>query len=470
MSPLPGSVEGLSGSVIKLKNIGISKYIIKEKLKASLDAISYMTKEEIQKELVLKYKIISGVLSLYDDKEVCSKMDCDLIKSLQFVKRPSLIDYDNYSEHFRKYIYEYLFNNENNDKSITETIIKIIDITKIYQVSISNSVGEALTFIISVVFSIILYASLSFLYIEKYKPYLNILPKYYWYEIIIGYTFINFVNITKYGKVTLFKCHLAVFLTCVGFALHWLPFLYYFLINFPKHNKLSSWCKKHKFIYFCVNLFWNFILTAMILTTHYNPNAIEYVGEKKYKVCKLEDDKAILIILMWGLLNGIIYHGMIILLFFEWNYKKIHFEVRITSMNVALNIIAFIILIAIQYLKINYIHYIYFNSVILMLMILSNFLLLFCSRIYLAYFKIGNEEKEILDEIKNNFLDSNYSGSSKKTNKTNKTNNTKHTSISQKIINIHYRNVDTTIIDDDDLENSYSKSHNENNHNSDVIN
>ncbi len=58
--------------------------------------------------------LVSGILSLYDDDEICGKVDCNLIKNLQFTKVPVVKEdkYYMWSEYFRNKTYEFLYENK----------------------------------------------------------------------------------------------------------------------------------------------------------------------------------------------------------------------------------------------------------------------------------------------------------------------------------------------------------------------
>ncbi|OUM60612.1 hypothetical protein PIROE2DRAFT_63037 [Piromyces sp. E2] len=105
---MPGGTEGISGSCLGGFNVGIQNNLNESKLKAALKAVEYMTSEEVQKEIVSEYNILSGIASVYDDEKVCSKVDCEIYKNLQPIARPTLDtdNYDEYSVEIRQYAYD----------------------------------------------------------------------------------------------------------------------------------------------------------------------------------------------------------------------------------------------------------------------------------------------------------------------------------------------------------------------------
>eukprot|EP00833_Pecoramyces_ruminatium_P014675 jgi/Orpsp1_1/1188707/evm.model.d7180000066608.1 len=136
---LPGHKEGLSGSFIGGDNISINKYINEEKIEAAIKALIYMTSKEVQKQMMIKYNIFSGIHSLYEDNELCSKGDlCDIYKNIQPVVKPmhKTNNYLEYSQKIRKYIYNYLYGGDDVDPE--EMLINIDDITRIYYISLNS--------------------------------------------------------------------------------------------------------------------------------------------------------------------------------------------------------------------------------------------------------------------------------------------------------------------------------------------
>jgi len=61
-----------------------------------------------------------GLQNLYDDKDVCAVLDCDLYKNLQpiYLNLKKGEDFGNYSSNLRKNIYNYLYG----DKSAEEVL------------------------------------------------------------------------------------------------------------------------------------------------------------------------------------------------------------------------------------------------------------------------------------------------------------------------------------------------------------
>ncbi|KAG4085823.1 periplasmic binding protein-like II [Neocallimastix lanati (nom. inval.)] len=111
-APLPGKLNGVSGSFVYGKYLGIPNNISEEKKKAAAIVLSYLTSYEMQKKMSITYKqnFYSPIKYLYDDEEVCTNVDCGLMKMIQPVFMPIREDYDSFAKNLRESIYDYLYN------------------------------------------------------------------------------------------------------------------------------------------------------------------------------------------------------------------------------------------------------------------------------------------------------------------------------------------------------------------------
>lgn len=88
VSPLPGNTKGISASCIGGLNIGINKFISDERKKQAAEAIKFMTSFETQKYFAIEHGLTSGIEGIYDDKDVCKVLDCEVLKNMQPIARP----------------------------------------------------------------------------------------------------------------------------------------------------------------------------------------------------------------------------------------------------------------------------------------------------------------------------------------------------------------------------------------------
>eukprot|EP00833_Pecoramyces_ruminatium_P003880 jgi/Orpsp1_1/1177912/evm.model.c7180000063303.1 len=135
-SILPGKNDGVSGTTIGGFNIGVNRYISKNNQEATLKVLKFITSREFQKEMIVTQNYISGMMSLYDDDDVCNVMECDLIKELQPIARPisEVEDYDNYSHQFQNHIFQFMYGNQ----TANDVLGEIDDITKIYYMTLDS--------------------------------------------------------------------------------------------------------------------------------------------------------------------------------------------------------------------------------------------------------------------------------------------------------------------------------------------
>lgn len=359
-----------------------------------------MITKEIQKELMIESYIFSPIPSLYDDDQVCSAVDCELFKNLQFVSRPSLPNYDEYSEKFRNSIYEFLYSN----KTSSEVLNKINDITEIYYISLYNSINMIIIFSMTIIISVVMILSLSFLYIEKLKACYASLPNSFWYVLILGFILKIYGNLMIVEEVTPLKCQLRKILSSSGLQFHLVPFLYLLIINFPIENKFSRWIYLHKFKYLSIVITQILVLSLLNFMSRFKEDDGYIISnDKKYQFCVLENKFGSFIGFLWTFTHIITFTSIIILIFIEWNITKIDYDIRLLLATFSLSFIQFLIFIVINSLNINYIIQFYFNSYIILTITIFSYVLLYLIRIIFAFISFRNEENEILDAIKNNF-------------------------------------------------------------------
>jgi len=225
-SILPGSKEGISASLLAGYNIGISRYIKDEDEKqATLEAYKFLTSKEIQMDGLWNNLLLSGVFSLYKDKEICSTEECKLFEELQLFGRPEnkTNNFDEYSEKFRNYIYDFIYKN----KTASETLPNADDITKIYFVSTDTkeSYIGLISLIIIIIISILMLLSFIFPLRENFTPFFNFIPLDLWFISILGSVLILWIVYTKLRIITSLKCHLTIIFLCFGLTFNYIPIL-----------------------------------------------------------------------------------------------------------------------------------------------------------------------------------------------------------------------------------------------------
>ncbi|ORY41493.1 periplasmic binding protein-like II [Neocallimastix californiae] len=242
---LPGREEGLSGSVIGGYNLGINKYTNDKHRDAAITAFRFITSKEMQKKLVLEnQEIISAIPSIYEDEDVCLKYNCEVFKNLQLVTRPTdkFRDYDDYSEKYRDWIYEFLYGN----KTAAEVLKKIDDLTKY-----------------------IILKSIQKIHYLKFSSRLRFLSNDFWIISVVGSCIIMSSLYTELEKVTYSKCHIKPILLCIGYTLNLVPIACKLIVNFPEENKISVWVSKHRYSFLLIFLLIDLSENLLLYITPY---------------------------------------------------------------------------------------------------------------------------------------------------------------------------------------------------------
>jgi len=110
-APLPGNKDGISGSYVSGKYVGIPNFISEERQKVAIEVLKYLTSYQMQKSLVIDYKgrIYSPIPRLYDDEDVCKDVDCNLMKNIQPIFMPIDVNNDVLEKKLVSSTYEYLY-------------------------------------------------------------------------------------------------------------------------------------------------------------------------------------------------------------------------------------------------------------------------------------------------------------------------------------------------------------------------
>jgi len=337
----------------------------------------------------LKDKILSGISSLYDEKEVCEVVDCELFKSLQFINRPTskFHDYYAYSEKIRSNLYKYIYGNGN--ITATEILNKVNDITRIYYVSIDSKASSPgiILFAFSLVIIIGFILSLSFLYSEKYKNVYNVIPNDFWILIMTGIIMVIIVSCLEIVKKTTCTCYIKHTLLIVGFTLTFVPILYKLIAEFPLENKYSDWISVHRYLFLLSFLALELIFNLMLIIGKYDAETIRDNNGKNYQVCTTHKMFGKVVVVLEIIVSLLIITSMLFCIFLEWNVEKSFYDIRILSIVCGVNIIILAIYITLKFVDIQ--HYMVFyvtRECIYWAYILSNYFFIYISKIILPVF------------------------------------------------------------------------------------
>ncbi|ORY73348.1 hypothetical protein LY90DRAFT_636059 [Neocallimastix californiae] len=263
---LPGVKEGISGSALWGYNIGINKNLKKENRNNIKQILSYLCSKDTHRKITIEKKLLTPISSLYEEEEVCKNVDCKLFKSIQPILRPTSEDNNNYYFNFLNYFYEYLFQK----RTLNDTIKGILDLTKIYYISIGtkeNNAGLIITLLISF---ILMFISVSFFYLlnKNFLENFIFIPIDFWILSMLGSILILLVCFLDMGKYTVLKCHLKVFIFSVAFSLETIPLLYKLIENFPIKITFFTYINKNHHYFLLFLLYLIFYLIYCVLYHH----------------------------------------------------------------------------------------------------------------------------------------------------------------------------------------------------------
>jgi len=446
---LPGNMDGISGSALGGYNIGINKYINHEKKMAAATVLKFITSPEMQKKLIKDYKFLTAIPSLYDDEEVCNSIDCNSLKKVQFIVRPTSnsSDYSDYSERFRNSAFEYIFKN----KDISDVVDEIEHITKPYDITLNpkNNITEFILSILIFICSIVMIISIKYIFIDKYKSNFEFLPKDFWIIYIVGAFIMMNAYYIDLGKTDITKCKFKIILLNIGIDLNLLPILYKLLINFPIENKYSKWISRNRYKFLLVFIIFNLSFICYFSTITFNINKIKMKDNRIYNICEIgKNGQIVLFILL--LLKNIRLLVMFLFIFLEWNIRQTSYDIRHILSTISIDIICFIILYTIIFTKLKYnyysVHHIIFSG-ILFIFALSNYIYLYLIKIIRLY--ISKDLKQQQNTNQQSTENENTTTNEISTTETNNNSNYSHifikgsndslSSTFQKMVEYHYK-------------------------------
>jgi len=301
---MPGHIEGISGTTIGGYNLGIGGDVKGKTLNATLTAFKYMTSREVQKKFITERGLFSGILDLYEDPDVCDQVNCTFFKSFQPIARPTYItnSYNEYSEAFRNYIYEFLYGN----KSAKEVLKEIENLSTTHKITLfsakDTSIG-IIMFIIVLIISGIMALSLTVLRSRYYQSNFKFLPNDQWNILILGCILILYTSFTGYGEINQFKCKAKPMVLSFGYALHIFPILFKLIQNLPNEHSFKDWVTSNQKRFFFVYMAANVVAIALGMTGNYNVVYKEVINGNNYEVCRIRGAFSVLTFILTFLVN-----------------------------------------------------------------------------------------------------------------------------------------------------------------------
>lgn len=400
-SPLPGGKEGITGTVISTYNIAINNYSEKQKKKASIEALKYITSKEVHKKYIIEEEIYSPMSKLYEDDEVCENVDCEIIKSIQpftVVNFCQDIDIDvtdinDYIRKYREYVYDYI----NGNITVSDVINNIENLSKFYYYSYKPNelfIGFIII-VITCITGVVMALLLNFLFINEYKKVFKFLTYDFWIIFDIGCIFILFSIFTYYGELKSIKCQIRRSLRSFGLLFCLIPILYRLIHDIPeKNNKLSQWINKRRYDFFFILVTINAILNALSFLPSYDLENIIIDDGKNFKICSMSNYFGRIMLIIILLYEFILILCILVLLFIEWNLEETSYDLKFILSAICMNILFYIMNFIFECIRIKqFIVYYFIHIIIVYFSSFSIFTLIYGSKIIRHNLKPTEKEK-----------------------------------------------------------------------------
>ena len=395
---MPGLNEGVSGSMAEGDNMGISKYLPEKKREAALEVIKFLSSKEYQRGILKNLGFPTALSELLNDEEVCKKAKCDLLNEIQFTGEPLFIrdGPDDFRKKYKKYLYQYLYEN----KTVDETTKKIIDLSKIYYVSLDmeNTCIGLIYFIFISVVTVLMLLSLILLFNDKFNKFFIYLPTEFWIINVLGSILILWIPLFNYGQIKPFKCHLKALLLSIGYTLNLGPVLYKLISEFPKKNKIINWINNHRYIFLILNILIDVLVNSISFINPYTIKQIGIEDGEKFEICNFKGEINIITIIVNKSLMLLL---LLLLVFIEWNISETRYEMRFITSAIYIDILSIILIVVFHHIQIkNYLSLFVIQTINIAIIAIGNYIFLYFARLFV---KIKKEGLKIEEISKNHF-------------------------------------------------------------------
>jgi len=400
VSPMPGSHEGVNGSCLGAFNIGINNYVSGHQKKAAAEVLKYITSMDVQKNIIVKkYDLYSGISSIYDDNDVCLKVDCTTAKEIQGISKPisSVNDYETYAKAMVNYFNEFLYGK----RSAEDTLTDINDISKVYYFSKSNTVGLVFFISLLVMFYLIFLSPL-LLFIPRFENNFKFMSVDSWILYTMGSLLIVGSEFTKFEKLNETKCYLNHIFMTMGYTLIFIPVLYQLIINYPRSNNFSEWIRNHKsaFLIFMILLEAGF--NALMLITPFESKDILVEDNKNYTMCKFTNTLHGYLLSLPQILTMLAFYVCnCLLISVEWKVEETKDDIKSLCGVMCVDGVLIFLLNLVDFININnYVVYYSIHAALILLFSLSNQIYLFILRLILGSIDFSRpKEDSMVDKL-----------------------------------------------------------------------
>ena len=434
VSPIPGEKDGISASCIGGQSIIINKYISEEKKIASGKIIDFLLSKESQKKYAKTKGKFSAMKEIYEDKELCQQIDCNLFKNLQLVSRPIHLwnNYDDYSLKFRTYLFDFLYKSE----SPKNTLQNIDNIASVSFIDHSSTTGMTIL-VINMIFILTILSSYGIIFLKRNEFYLKFYNKTSWFIMLLGLCLCLSSNFLLFGQMKEYKCISQLFLPITGMSMFIYPTLIYEIIHFPDPNKFSEFMKRNKLVMLIGLITLDMVYGVIIyVVSPFQLDLIYVEGGKNFKTCHSISNSYMILFIVFYIYKLTIAFSITILTFIEYNIIIIHNDMKTITILLYFNSIFIILLIGVNIFNPERFFFQYhFKMIIVWIVTLVNYIVVLWIRMYYEKSKqnstygvkiVKNSKKSVLTGINTSPGDS-----------------TTRKSIFSKIINYHYQHTNT---------------------------
>jgi len=324
MSNIPGKIEGISGATISALSVAIPNFLKEENKNAALEVLRFINSFDEQKKVLKDFNLYSGIASLYkDDKsEICSVMDCEFARNVQGINRPifEFEDYELFTYKIINLIDRFLYKNE----KIEDIAIEIDNISRFHQYTIDIGKSALIIYIVIISFIVLLLVSPVVLIIPKLKNYYKFLSFDLWITYLLGMILILASIFTFFRKQTVEKCLARQMYLTIGYTLIFIPLIYKLSINFPKINKYSQWIHKNKYLFSLIIIVFEIVINLFYLIFPFELQDVALNSDKNFRKCSFKSGSLVIGIIQM-IIKVAFYIGISLLIFLEWNIKKIYY-------------------------------------------------------------------------------------------------------------------------------------------------
>jgi len=344
-------------------------------------------------------------MDLYKDEEVCSILNCQIIRNLQLVNKTNVANQYNIFEYEHKYLknfYDFLYGNSN----VKTAIQNIENLTKFYYMNLDkDNIFGIIVFTIINIFVFIVLGSYIFSRIPKFKQYYVMYSISMWINYCGASLFIIYSLLMKFGKPSRFKCHNFILMLLTGYTMLNVPSLSFVIVHYPKwNNKYFKWIQNNekKFLYISYIIEGLFILLSAF-NPSFKPIKIYVDNSKNFYQCKIDTSNifGFVLLIIELAFHVILFLILIVFLILEFNIKAIRPYMKSMLYNLSLDGVAFFALFLILMINKNsyYLECLCPFTVLLMF-ILKHIYMYFVS----VWFEISSKRKTKEEEMINDLL------------------------------------------------------------------